>query len=103
MQKIGVKICLHGDVHETRRELIRYWHQDKIHVVGAGSFGSPATERPESTARLYNILEIKRDHTSVRVHTRCQPKPDGEWKGWYEWPRADGEPGQLPYYDIALK
>ena len=26
LQNNGVKICLHGDVHELRRDLIGYWH-----------------------------------------------------------------------------
>jgi hypothetical protein len=50
--------------------------------------------------RLYNVLEIARDLKSARVHTRCQPKPDGPWKGWNEWPRPDGGDGGVPYYDI---
>jgi isopentenyl phosphate kinase len=103
MQKNDVKICMHGDVHEARRELMHYWHQNKIHVIGAGSFGLTAAELPESTARLYNIIEIKRDLTSARVHTRCQPNLNGAWEGWYKWPQAEGKPGHLPYYDIDLK
>jgi Calcineurin-like phosphoesterase len=100
LQKNGVKIGLHGDVHEIRRELLPYWHVKKLHVVGSGSFGAPAEGRPESTPRLYNLLEIAPDLKSARVHTRCQPKPDGPWKGWNEWPRPDGGDGGVPYYDI---
>lgn len=102
LQNNGVKLCLHGDVHEMRRDLIGYWHEKRANIVGAGSFGSPAEGRPESTPRLYNLLEIRRDLTSVRIHTRCQPKPDGPWKGWNEWPRPDGGDGAVPYYDINL-
>jgi hypothetical protein len=50
--------------------------------------------------RLYNVLEIARDLKSARVHTRCQPKPDGPWDGWHEWPDPDGGKGRVPYYDI---
>jgi hypothetical protein len=100
LQKNGVRIALHGDVHEMRRDLIGYWHEKKLHVVGSGSFGVRAKERPESTPRLYNILEISRDLRSARVHTRCQSKPDGRWDGWYEWPKPRGGDSRLPYYDI---
>jgi hypothetical protein len=100
LQNHGVRIGLHGDVHELRRDLVGYWHPKKLYVVGCGSFGAPATGLPESTPRLYNLLEIRRDLTSARVHTRCQPKPDGAWKGWYEWDNPDGA-GKVPYYDIA--
>ena len=100
LQKNSVKLALHGDVHEMRRELIGYWHEKKLYVIGSGSFGAAAVDRPESTPRLYNVLEIARDLKSARVHTRCQPKPDGPWDGWYEWPDPDGGKGRVPYYDV---
>ena len=102
LQKNGVRIALHGDVHQMQRDLIGYWHEEKkVHVVGSGSFGARAEHRPEATPRLYNVLEIARDLKSVRVHTREQRKPDGAWDGWHEWPHLDGgNKGRMPYYDI---
>ena len=102
LQVADVKVCLHGDVHDMNRDLFKYWHRKKIHIIGAGSFGSPAEGRPESIPRLYNLLEIKRDLTSVRVHTRRQIKPDGPFEPSYMWPTSDGDKGALPYYDIYL-
>lgn len=101
LQKNGVRLALHGDVHEERRDLIRHWTKDKVHVLGSGSFGARPADRPESSPRLYNVLEIARDLKSARVHTRCQPKPDGPWKGWNEWPMPGGGDGAVPYYDIT--
>ena len=101
LQAAGGRLCLHGDVHEMNRDHFKYWHKNKMDVVGAGSFGSPAEGRPESMPRLYNLLEIQPDHSSVRVHTRRRPKPEGPWDGWYEWDNPDGE-GRVPYYDIEL-
>jgi hypothetical protein len=98
LQDNGVRIALHGDVHKMRHDLIRYWHARKLHVVGSGSFGARAEERPESTPRLYNLVEIDRDLKSARVYTRCQPTVDGAWKGWNEWEKPDG--GAVAYYDI---
>lgn len=100
LQKNGVRLALHGDVHEERRDLIGYLTKQKIHVVGSGSFGARAEDRPESAPRLYNMLEIARDLKSARVHTRCQPKPDGPWRGWNEWEPPGGGDGGVPYYDI---
>ncbi len=100
LQKNGVRLALHGDVHEMQRELVGYRHEKKVHVVGSGSFGARAEDRPEATPRLYNVLEIDRDLKSARVHTRCQPKPDGPWDGWHEWPDPDGGKGRLAFYDI---
>jgi small GTP-binding protein len=102
LRDAGVKLGLHGDVHELRRELVGYWHPRPLHIVGAGSFGSPAEGRPESTPRLYNVIELARDLSSARVHTRQQPKPNGTWEGWNAWPPPDGGPGGVPYFDIDL-
>ncbi|WP_437842260.1 metallophosphoesterase [Sorangium sp. So ce1153] len=100
LQKNNVKLALHGDVHEMRRELVAYWHAKALHVISSGSFGAPADARPESTPRLYNLIEIDRGLKGARVHTRMQPKADGPWKGWNEWPRIDGVHGAVPYFDI---
>jgi hypothetical protein len=101
-QKNHVKIALHGDVHEMRRDCIGYWSPENLHIIGAGSFGARPIDRPDGTACSYNVLEIARDLKSVRVHTREQPKPDGPWKGWNNWPLPDGGMGGVPYYDIKL-
>jgi len=39
LHKNGVRVVLHGDVHEMQRELLGYWRENKLHIVGAGSFG----------------------------------------------------------------
>ena len=97
-----VRLCLHGDVHEMRRELIGHWYGTKaVYVVGSGSFGSPATGRPESTPRLYNLLEVQRDLSNVRVHTRRQLRSDGIWEGWHEWPN-DERSANVPYFDVDI-
>jgi hypothetical protein len=102
LQKNDVRLALHGDVHEMRREEVGYRHMGKINVVGSGSFGAHGKDRPESTPRLYNVLEIARDLKSVRVYTRHQPKPDGTWDGWHEWPGPKSGKGRVAFYDIKL-
>jgi small GTP-binding protein len=102
LHKNDVRLILHGDVHAMQREVIGYRHVKNVHVVGSGSFGASGIDQPESTPRLYNVLEITRDLKSARVHTRCQPKPDGPWDGWHEWPDPDGGKGRLAYYDIKM-
>jgi small GTP-binding protein len=100
LQNLGVRVALHGDVHELRRDLIGYWHPRKMYVIGCGSFGADKTDRPESTPRSYNLLEISRDLKKVRVHTRCQRKSDGPWAGWHEWQDPAGGQGAVAYYDF---
>ena len=97
-----VRICLHGDVHESRRKWVNYWDRGGIHILGAGTFGAPEEGRSESTPRLYNLLEIQRDLSAARVHTRQQQKSEGAWQGWYVWPNPDGGKGRVPYFDIQL-
>lgn len=96
------RLCLHGHVHEDRTDIVGYSHPDrKIYVAGAGSFGAPVRERPESIPRLYNVLEVWRDHSKIRVHTRCLRKDGGAWEGRAIWP-GDNKTERRTYYDIRL-
>jgi hypothetical protein len=98
-----VKLCLHGHVHEDRADVIGYLHPRRaVYIAGAGSFGAPVNARPESTPRLYNLLEVWRDHSKIRVHTRCLRKDGGAWEGWAAWPGAQATERRT-YYDIPLK
>ena len=92
------RLCLHGHVHEDRADLIGYLHPRKLHVVGAGSFGAQASDRPEAMPKLYNLLEIARDHSSVRVRTRCMKRAGGAWEGWAVWP-SDRPDDRRTYYN----
>jgi GTPase SAR1 family protein/predicted phosphodiesterase len=98
-----VKLCLHGHVHEDRADVIGYLHPRRaVHIAGAGSFGAPVNARPESTPRLYNLLEVWRDHSKIRVRTRCLRRDGGAWEGWAVWPGAQADERRT-YYDIQLK
>lgn len=79
-------LCLHGHVHEDWAEVLGYYHRRKIYIAGAGSFGAPAKDCPESVPRLYNVLEVERENSRMRVHTRCLRKDGGAWEGWAVWP-----------------
>ncbi len=102
LQKAGVRLGMHGDIHELRRDVVGHWHEHgkQLHILGAGSFGSPPENRPESVPRLYNVIEIDRDLTSMKVHTRQQPKVDGAWTGWHEWPNPKDPSSKLSYYRV---
>lgn len=102
LRQRGVKIGLHGDIHELRTDLVGRHQLHQMEIVGVGSFGSPHDGLPEATPRHYNLIEIARDFHTVIVHTRQQRRPDGPWEGWYAWPNAPGAPGKLPYYTIEF-
>ena len=102
LQQADVRLCLHGHIHENRADLIAPTHPTrKLHTIGAGSFGAVAKDRPESTPRLYNLLEIAADRSQVRVHTRQMPKAGGAWKAYADWPDDQGI--IRSYYDIKLR
>ena len=97
LQKAGIRVCLHGHVHEELADLFNPLHPRKIHVVGIGSFDATASQRPESTPRLYNLLEIARDHHSIRVRTRCRRKTGGPWEPYAIWPSPRGNKRSSEY------
>lgn len=97
----NVCLCLHGHVHEERADVVRYMDPRKLYVAGAGSFGAVAADRPESTPRLYSLLEIPPERDRVRVHTRSMRKDGGAWEGWAVWPgERKGE--RRTFYEIPL-
>lgn len=102
LKQANFKLCLHGHIHEERTDIIGYLHPTrKIYVAGTGSFGAPTNARPESTPRLYNLLEVERDHSKIRVHTRCLKKNEGAWDGWAVWP-GQSSSERRTYYEIPL-
>ena len=102
LQQADVRLCLHGHIHENRADLIGYTHPTRrLHAIGAGSFGAVAKDRPESTPRLYNLIEIDRDQNRLRVYTRQMSKTGGAWGPNSVWP--DGADGCRHWYDIPLR
>jgi hypothetical protein len=92
LETCGVKLCLHGDVHEERLAEVGYWTSgERMFVVGAGSFGAPSAARPESTPRFYNLLEINRLDRTVTVHTRQKPRENSPWSPWAVWDAGGGD------------
>jgi hypothetical protein len=46
--------------------------------------------------------EVWRDHSKIRVHTRCLRKDGGAWEGWAVWP-GEHATERRTYYGIQLK
>jgi len=102
LKNSDVRLCLHGDVHENRAELVNYAQVKHLNVVGAGSFSSAADGRPESTPCLYNLIEVDESLKIIRINTRAKTKANGAWDGLFVWPNKDDDKSRLPYYDIDL-
>ncbi|HEX3763396.1 MAG TPA: metallophosphoesterase [Kofleriaceae bacterium] len=102
IRRAGVRLCLHGHVHDDRADLLGYLHPtSRLHVIGAGSFGAPARERPESIPRLYNLLEIDADRRRVRVHTRSLQRTGGAWEPRCTWPGKTPDE-RRSFYEVDL-
>jgi hypothetical protein len=101
LRRSHFQLILHGDIHEINREIYKIWEKTNVHIIGTGSFGK-VDDRPDCTPRLYNLLEIKKDLSSIRIHTRQQRIIDGPWEGWYGWPDTSNNEAHLPYFDITL-
>lgn len=95
------RVCLHGDVHEPRAALRNHLDPGKtIHVVGVGSFAAEAKDRPESVPRMYNLLEVNRDLSKIRVRVRKQERPNEAFK---PFPIRETSPSEMcDWYDIVL-
>jgi small GTP-binding protein len=99
LRQARVRLCLHGHIHENRADLFGYLHPSSTHVAGAGSFGAIAKLRPESTPRLYNVIEIPRDHSRITVYTRGMRQDGGAWESYAIWP--GDEPGERRAYYVV--
>lgn len=102
VQQQGVRLCLTGDVHESRRDAVRYWHESRQQMLGAGSFGAPRDGLPHATPRLYKLLEVDPNRSRSRVHTRQQAKPNSAWEPWFEWPDPKDDSQRVAYFDVEL-
>ncbi len=71
-------------------------------ALSTNQFGAPVNDRPESMPRLYNLVEISRDHSRIRINTRCLKKDGGAWEGWAVWP-GEKATERRTYYEIKLK
>jgi predicted phosphodiesterase len=85
LSQFGVRLCLHGDVHELRPDVVSPYSTSRIHVLGTGSFGAAANDRPEATPRMYNMIEVYDDHTGARVSTRQQSRSGMPFQAYATW------------------
>ena len=97
VQRAGFKLCFHGDVHEIRQDVVGYLNSTrKLFVVGSGTLSAPARARPESTPRLFNLIEVDREAETITVHTRSQQQEGSPFGAYAVWPGP--EPTQKRSY-----
>ncbi len=75
LTKAGIRLVLHGDVHEANLASNPFrW--PGLTVLGAGAFGATPEARPESIPGLYQVIELRPGNGPggfawARVHTRA--------------------------------
>jgi GTPase SAR1 family protein len=107
LTKAGVRLVLHGDVHEAN-PAFNPFRWAGLTILGAGAFGATWEARPESIPGLYQVIELRPGDGPggfgwARVHTRAREKANSPWDGWYHWPTAEGGTGREAYFDVDLK
>lgn len=101
----GFSFCLHGDVHEQRREAQQHFRTGgEVNVIGAGTFSSEASGLPAATPRLYTLLEVDRGFRDVKVRTRAQDPSGGGFSPFAVWPSNGDDPdARSGSYTVDLK
>ena len=102
LTQFGVRLCLHGDVHELRPDVVGPYSTSRIHVVGTGSFGAGPADRPEATPRMYNLIEVFDDHTHAGVSTRQQVRPGAQFEAYAVWSVPGQDDVRGGRYEFAL-
>ncbi|HEY1190470.1 MAG TPA: metallophosphoesterase [Gemmata sp.] len=106
LTKAGVRLVLHGDVHEAN-PAVNPFRWPGLVVLGAGAFGAGADARPESMPGLYQVIELHQGdgpggYEWARVHTRAREQVGGPWGGWFRWPDPEGGNARVAHFDVDL-
>jgi len=97
----GFHLCMHGHIHEAIEVFHKYDERRGLYIVGAGAFGAPTKENPESSIPLqYNLLAYDPARREVVVHTRRKEKPNGSWSADARW---GDRHAPVPWYRIQLR
>jgi len=95
----GFQICMHGHIHEAKKDFFKHGHRGMT-IVGAGTFGASKKEQVTSIPLQYNLLAIDFKKDNIIVNTRKKEKPDGAWSADPRWGDLNNP---RPWYEIKLK
>lgn len=96
----GFQLFLHGHIHEATESFYKYDDKRHIHIVGAGTFGAPATQQEPGIPLQYNLLTYDPEAHVITVETRKKEKPNGIWKADARWGDSNNP---APRYTIKLE
>jgi small GTP-binding protein len=86
----GVRLVLHGHVHERRSEVVNPYYsvKERMHIMGGGAYGATKEDRAPGTPRMYNLLELAEDHSWCKITTRCRTEGHSHFDAYAVWPKA---------------
>jgi predicted phosphodiesterase len=94
----GVKICMHGHLHEAIEGFYKYDDNRGINLIGAGTFGAKLKEQ-SGIPLQYNLLKVNLENRTIIVETRKKEKEDGAWCADSRW---GSKKNPSPRYQIDL-
>jgi len=95
----GFKICMHGHVHESNNDLMRYDVKRSINVIGAGTFGAPYQQHVPGIPFQYNLITYAPRKKLLQVETRKKEKQLGPWCADARWGDKNSP---VPQYFIRI-
>jgi WD40 repeat protein/GTPase SAR1 family protein/predicted MPP superfamily phosphohydrolase len=81
----GFQVALHGHIHEAIEGFHKYDDSRAVKIIGAGTFGAPATEQVTGIPLQYNLLTFDPPSGAMTVNSRKKEKPDGAWSADARW------------------
>ncbi len=101
LESARVRLCLHGHLHQETAMLANFPNPRRLWVAGVGSFGAVDRALPHAVPRQYNLIEVWRDHSKVRIRTRAQQYAGGAFSPHTRWPGASPDQ-RRDSYEINL-
>jgi predicted MPP superfamily phosphohydrolase len=100
----GVRLVLHGHVHERRSELVNPYYRlsERMHIMGGGAYGTKKEDRAPGTPRMYNLIEIAEDHSWLTITTRCRAEGHNHFEAYPAWPKRGSKTAKTEALRIEL-
>jgi hypothetical protein len=85
----GFDAILHGDIHEAVDDVYEYDSRRRMHIIGAGTFGSRPEGQVPGIPLQYNVIAMEHaSHSSRRritIYSRKREKINGAWCADPRW------------------
>ena len=99
LRTLGFHMGLHGHVHQSEFDRVGRGHTGGFPVVGAGTIGADAEDRPDGIGFEYNLITFSGNGERAFVHTRHRLGRNLPWE-----PKFWQTPAKyVDYFEVRLK